>query len=284
MGHVVAVTGDGVNDSPAIKKADIGVAMGSGSDVAKGAADILLLTDDFSSITLGVEQGRLMFDNLKKSICYSIAINIPEMTPVIAYALVQVPMPLSAILMVCICVGTDLAPAISLAYENPELDIMKRQPRSATLDHLVTAKLIAFAYLEVGIIQSFAGMLTYWWVLNDYGIPVGTTLFLNQANGYNPMVTDVYNPDQPNYGNSNWGDSNQLNQLYWGLTYQAGVDVRLFFTGLTKKDWVQCRWDPADTSIPAFYRISPFTNKQICYTPEALLYAQTAYFVAAMLT
>lgn len=87
-GHVVAVTGDGVNDSPAIKKADIGVAMGSGSDVAKGAADILLLTDDFSSITLGVEQGRVMFDNLKKSINYSIAVNIPEMTPVIVYALI----------------------------------------------------------------------------------------------------------------------------------------------------------------------------------------------------
>ena len=86
-GHVVAVTGDGVNDSPAIKKADIGVAMGSGSDVAKGAADILLLTDDFSSITLGVEQGRVMFDNLKKSINYSIAVNIPEMAPVVVYAL-----------------------------------------------------------------------------------------------------------------------------------------------------------------------------------------------------
>jgi sodium/potassium-transporting ATPase subunit alpha len=85
---VVAVTGDGVNDSPAIKKADIGVAMGSGSDVAKGAADILLLTDDFSSITLGVECGRVMFDNLKKSINYSVSINIPEMCPVILYAIV----------------------------------------------------------------------------------------------------------------------------------------------------------------------------------------------------
>lgn len=180
-GHVVAVTGDGVNDSPAIKKADIGVAMGSGSDVAKGAADILLLTDDFSSITLGVEQGRLMFDNLKKSICYSIAINISEMSPVVAYAVVQTPLPLSAILMVCICIGTDLAPAIALGYENPELDIMKRQPRSATMDHLVTAKLMAFAYLEIGILQSFAGMLSYWWVMNDYGIPIGTTLFLNGA-------------------------------------------------------------------------------------------------------
>lgn len=125
----MAVTGDGVNDSPAIKKADIGIAMGSGSDVAKGAADILLLTDDFSSITLGIEQGRVMFDNLKKSINYSIAVNIPEMAPVVIYALLQVPMPLSAILMVAICVGTDLAPAISLGYENAELDIMKRPPR-----------------------------------------------------------------------------------------------------------------------------------------------------------
>ena len=175
----MAVTGDGVNDSPAIKKADIGVAMGSGSDVAKGAADILLLTDDFSSICMGIERGRVMFDNLKKSINYSIAVNIPEMAPVIVYALLQTPMPLSAILMVAICIGTDLAPAISLAYENAELDIMLRPPRHPMLDHLVTGKLMCFAYLQIGPLQSYAGMLTYWWVLNDYGIKIGTSLFLN---------------------------------------------------------------------------------------------------------
>lgn len=191
----MAVTGDGVNDSPAIKKADIGVAMGSGSDVAKGAADILLLTDDFSSITLGVEQGRVMFDNLKKSINYSIAVNIPEMAPVVVYALLQVPMPLSAILMVAICVGTDLAPAISLAYENAELDIMKRPPRHPHLDHLVTLKLLSFAYLQIGIIQSFAGMLTYFFVMNDYGFRPETLIFINQRTGYFPNADDVYNVD-----------------------------------------------------------------------------------------
>lgn len=86
-GHIVAVTGDGVNDSPAIKKADIGVAMGSGSDVAKNAADIVILNDDFSSIVIGVEEGRVMFDNLKKSISYGLSANMPEICPVLVYIL-----------------------------------------------------------------------------------------------------------------------------------------------------------------------------------------------------
>lgn len=146
-GHIVGVTGDGVNDSPAIKKADIGIAMGSGSDVAKNAADILLLTDDFSSIVLGVELGRLMFDNLKKSISYTLSVNIPEISPVIWYALIQIPIPLSTILMLAICVGTDLAPAITLAYESAENDIMFRNPRNSKRDHLVTSKLMSFVYL-----------------------------------------------------------------------------------------------------------------------------------------
>jgi sodium/potassium-transporting ATPase subunit alpha len=95
-------------------------------------------------------------------------------------------MPLSALLMVAICVGTDLAPAIALAYENAEQDIMKRPPRLPKLDHLVTLKLLGYSYLLVGFIQTCAGLLTYFMVMNDFGIKIFTTFFLNQREGYFP--------------------------------------------------------------------------------------------------
>lgn len=190
-GEVVTVTGDGVNDAPALKNADMGVAMGlSGTEVAKEASDMVLMDDNFATIVNAVEEGRTIFSNIKKFIAYVLTSNVPEILPFIAFVVLNAPLALTVVLILSIDLGTDMLPALGLGREPPEVDVMKLPPRKRD-ERLLTWTLLGMSYGIMGMLQAAAGFFAFFVVLYQggwlWGAPLPETGIL-----YKTAVTSFF--------------------------------------------------------------------------------------------
>ena len=164
------MTGQAISDSPALRKADVGIALGiRGSDVAKDAADVIIVDDNFSSIVTGIEEGRIIFDNLKKCVAYALTDNMAELAHFFIFLLVRIPLPLGTISILCLDLGTDIVPSVSLIYERGESEVMKKPPRSLK-EKLVTPQFVLFlnfCYSFLFHLQPYILFLGFYLTLTD---------------------------------------------------------------------------------------------------------------------